>query len=102
MHSSHEPQGSPGISSRPFFRSDHLPNQIAGGGSLSIEEQSYIFVPVLLLTSGLFVPVRRQYMIIVALLLMLPLVCYLTLIVSCRDYTGHVSEARPASLRHVF
>jgi peptidoglycan/LPS O-acetylase OafA/YrhL len=63
-----------------FFLSNYLPNQVSGGWSLSTEEQFYIFVPVLLLTAGLFVPVRRQYVVIVALLLMLPLVRYLTLV----------------------
>jgi peptidoglycan/LPS O-acetylase OafA/YrhL len=63
-----------------FFLSNYLPNQISGGWSLSTEEQFYIFVPLLLLASSLLVPVRRQFVVIIALLLVLPFVRYLTLL----------------------
>jgi peptidoglycan/LPS O-acetylase OafA/YrhL len=64
-----------------LFVSNYLrPNKIAGGWSLSTEEQFYICVPLLLLLlSRLGIGANRQFPVIVALLVSLPLVRALTL-----------------------
>lgn len=62
-----------------FFLSNYLPNAVSGGWSLSTEEQFYIFVPILLLAVSTVVSVKRQFLVIVGLLMLLPLVRYLTL-----------------------
>ena len=51
-----------------LFVSNYLPNAIAGGWSLSTEEQFYIFVPLLLLALNKLMTVQRQVIMIVALL----------------------------------
>jgi len=62
-----------------FFLSNYLPNSIAGGWSLSTEEQFYIFLPLLLLALNLVIRPRQQYLIVIGLLLALPLIRVLTL-----------------------
>jgi peptidoglycan/LPS O-acetylase OafA/YrhL len=62
-----------------FFLSNYLPNHVAGGWSLSTEEQFYIFVPLLLLLANTVVGIRRQFIVIGLLLCALPLIRYLTL-----------------------
>jgi len=62
-----------------LFLSNYLPNSISGGWSLSTEEQFYIFMPVLLVAMNRVLPVRRQYLVIIALLALLPLVRLATL-----------------------
>jgi peptidoglycan/LPS O-acetylase OafA/YrhL len=75
------------ISSRPIFSflpdlsflSNYFPGAVAGTWSLSTEEQFYIFVPVLLCAVGTFISAKRQYLVIIGLLLALPFIRYLTL-----------------------
>jgi peptidoglycan/LPS O-acetylase OafA/YrhL len=62
-----------------FFLSNYFPNAISGGWSLSTEEQFYIVMPLLLLTFGAVIRVRHQYATILFLLILLPVVRWLTL-----------------------
>ena len=62
-----------------FFLSNYRHGAIAGGWSLSTEEQFYIFLPLLLLSLSLVIRVRRQILIVVGLLLAMPVLRLLTL-----------------------
>lgn len=62
-----------------FFLSNYFPGAVAGTWSLSTEEQFYIFVPALLCGVSTFIAAKRQYLVIIGLLLALPLIRYLTL-----------------------
>ena len=61
------------------FLSNYFPGAVAGTWSLSTEEQFYIFIPVLLCAVSIFVPAKRQFLVIIGLLLALPFIRYLTL-----------------------
>jgi peptidoglycan/LPS O-acetylase OafA/YrhL len=62
-----------------FFLSNYLHHSVAGGWSLSTEEQFYIFVPLLLLALSLMIRVRHQFIVLIGLLLALPLIRLWTL-----------------------
>ena len=65
-----------------LFLSNYLKHQVSGGWSLSTEEHFYILIPVLLLITRVFVPFRRQYLMILALFLALPVLRYFWLAAS--------------------
>lgn len=62
-----------------FFLSNYFPGAVAGTWSLSTEEQFYVFVPVLLCAVSTFISAKRQFLVIIGLLVALPFVRYLTL-----------------------
>jgi peptidoglycan/LPS O-acetylase OafA/YrhL len=61
------------------FLSNYFPGAVAGTWSLSTEEQFYIFVPVLLCAVGAFISAKRQFLVIVGLMVALPFIRSLTL-----------------------
>jgi peptidoglycan/LPS O-acetylase OafA/YrhL len=74
-----------------FFVSDYFPNNVSGGWSLSIEEQFYVFVPLLLVLlqrSG--IGIRRQVVVVALLLALLPGVRWLTL----HAYSGAITDTQ--------
>jgi len=71
-----------------FFLSNYLPNGVSGSWSLSTEEQFYIFVPLMLLAASTLVSPKRQFLVIIGLLLALPLIRYLTL----TGYHGEITR----------
>jgi len=71
-----------------LFISNYLPGGVSGSWSLSVEEQFYIFVPLLLLLLSTLVSVRRQFLTIAALMVALPVIRYLTL----RSYHGEITH----------
>jgi peptidoglycan/LPS O-acetylase OafA/YrhL len=62
-----------------FFLSNYFPSAVAGTWSLSTEEQFYIFVPVLLCVVSAVVSAKRQFLVIIGLLVASPFIRYLTL-----------------------
>jgi len=56
-----------------LFFSNYVHNHIAGGWSLSTEEQFYILMPVLLLIGTKFIPIRYGYLIPIAFFIILPI-----------------------------
>lgn len=71
-----------------FFLSNYLPGGVSGSWSLSVEEQFYIFMPVLLLLLSTLVSVRRQFLTIAGLLAALPVIRYVTL----STYHGEITH----------
>jgi peptidoglycan/LPS O-acetylase OafA/YrhL len=62
-----------------FFVSNYMPDAISGSWSLSTEEQFYVFVPLLLIAVSALVRTRHQFIVIAALMLVLPLIRFITL-----------------------
>jgi peptidoglycan/LPS O-acetylase OafA/YrhL len=60
-----------------FFFSNYRLGQVAGGWSLSTEEQFYIFTPLLLLLTRKL-PISRMWIVLAAMFVALPLMRYLT------------------------
>lgn len=56
------------------FLSNYISGQIAGGWSLSTEEQFYVLVPVLILTMSRVLPLTKQWIVLSALLAALPVI----------------------------
>jgi peptidoglycan/LPS O-acetylase OafA/YrhL len=71
-----------------FFLSNYFPSAVAGSWSLSTEEQFYIFVPVLLYAVSTLISARRQFLVVVGLLVALPFIRYLTL----SAYQGEITH----------
>ena len=71
-----------------FFLSNYFPGAVAGTWSLSTEEQFYIFVPVLLCAVSFLTSAKRQFLVIVGLLVASPFIRYLTL----SAYHGEVTH----------
>lgn len=55
-----------------LFLSNYMHNHIAGGWSLSTEEQFYILMPILLLLGVKLIPIRHGYLIPLTLFILLP------------------------------
>jgi peptidoglycan/LPS O-acetylase OafA/YrhL len=73
-----------------LFVSDYFPANVSGGWSLSIEEQFYVVVPLLLLLlQGTGIGIRRQFVVIALLLALLPGIRWLTL----HAYSGAMGAA---------
>ena len=63
-----------------LFVSNYFPGNVSGGWSLSVEEQFYVGVPLLLLLLDMIgIGIRRQWLVIVGLLALLPGIRWLTL-----------------------
>jgi peptidoglycan/LPS O-acetylase OafA/YrhL/glycosyltransferase involved in cell wall biosynthesis len=58
-----------------IFLSNYHKGMISGGWSLSTEEQFYVFMPVLIIFISRFLPLRKQWIPLVILLLALPVIC---------------------------
>lgn len=77
-----------------FFYSDYVDNGISGGWSLSIEEQFYILVPLLILATAKFCPLEKQWTLWLMLLALLPVFRYITL----SHYDGPIVDPLPVHL----
>jgi peptidoglycan/LPS O-acetylase OafA/YrhL len=77
-----------------FFYSNYVDNGIAGGWSLSTEEQFYIFVPLAILATAKYCSLEKQWTLWLGLFALLPVLRWITL----SQYDGPIVDPLPFHL----